>query len=112
MTLSTDPYGNLTFAIGDADDFWCFDYDTDATGMVRLHATINSETGSFIQDAMPPVEVPAGEAVNVAQGMIDAACEWCDDNDITHDADGWNQTPDYFVECVTFAVSQLQDRAK
>jgi len=104
--MNTDPYGALTFAIGTGDDFHCFDYDVDREqGLVRLHAVINSETGSFIMDAEKPVEVPIDEAVAYAQALVDGAMEWCMENDITHDSEGWNQNHDYFVECVRKAVS-------
>lgn len=106
--MNTDPYGELTFAIGTGDDFWCFDYDIEVVGdiaMVRLHACINSETGSFIMDAEPPVEIPAEQAVDYAQALVDRAMDWCGENDIVHDHKGWNQQPDYFVKCVRIAAS-------
>jgi hypothetical protein len=105
--LETDPYGSLTFAIGTGDDFYCFDYAIDHEhGIVRLHAVINSETGSFIMDAEKPVEIPANEAVAYAEGLVDQALDWCGENDIVHDHKGWNQKPEYFVECVRKAVSK------
>ena len=103
--LTTDPYGELTYAIGTGDDFHCFDYDIDfERGIVRLHAVINSETGSFIMDAEPPVEVPLSEAVDYAQALVDGAMDWCMENDIVHDHQGWNQNTDYFVDCVRQAI--------
>ena len=51
--MKTDPYGALYFCVGTADDFICFDYDSDGE-RVRLHSVINSETGAFIQDFDPP----------------------------------------------------------
>lgn len=96
----TDPYGELEWCIGSADDFWCFDYHKNDDGTVTLHAVINSETGSFIQDAEPPVTVPAAQAVDEAKRLTDAAVEWCFDNEVTHDKEGWNQSPCYFWRSV------------
>lgn len=92
----TDPYGHLEYCIGSADDFWCFDYYRHDDGTVTLHAVINSETGSFIQDARPPVRVPIAEAVAMAQELVEAALAWCVDNELEHDQKGWNQSPCYF----------------
>lgn len=96
----TDPYGHLTFAIGNEDDFWCFDYARDEErGMVRIHAVINSETGSFIMNAEEPVELPEDEAVEYAKGLVDQALDWCadgGDDPIEHDVEGWNQDATWF----------------
>ena len=55
VEMLTDPYGSLEYAVGSGDDFWCFDFHVDESRKrVRLHAVINSETGSFIQDAETP----------------------------------------------------------
>lgn len=97
--LQTDPYGELLFAIGNEDDFWCFDYDGEGD-VVRLHAVINSETGSFIMDAKKPVDLPKAEAADYALGLVDAAIVWCADNEVEHDEEGWNQDPYYFYRCV------------
>lgn len=97
--MNTDPYGELLFAIGNEDDFWCFDYDSDG-GKIRLHAVINSETGSFIMDAEEPYEVPKEEAPDLALGFVDQALDWCGENEIEHDTEGWNQDPYYFYRCV------------
>ena len=99
--LETDPYGHLTFAIGTDDDFWCFDYAiSDDRTMVRLHAVINSETGSFIQDAESPATVPVAEALSYAQYLVDQACDWCGENELDHDSEGWNQNTDHFVDAL------------
>jgi hypothetical protein len=103
--MKTDPYGALTFAVGSEDDFWCFDYDRH-DDMVRLHAVINSETGSFIMDAEMPVEVPAAEAIDYAQGLVDQALEWCAENGVIIDVDGWNQEPDFFVQSIRKQLEQ------
>lgn len=100
----TDPYGHLTYAVGTDDDFTCFDYViSDCKQFARLHAVINSETGSFIQNASDPVEVPLNEAVAVAQNMVDEAIEWLHAGGgpaICHDAEGWNQDAGKFVQDV------------
>lgn len=105
----TDPYGQLLFAIGNGDDFWCFDYAVGTDGeTMRLHAVINSETGSFIQDAEKPVEIPFDEAVAYAQHLVDDAVSWMAgegiDDPIEHDTEGWNQDPQWFVRCVEATV--------
>jgi hypothetical protein len=96
----TDPYGKLEWCIGNADDFWCFDYEINDDDTVTLHAVINSETGSFIQDAEPPITVPEKDTVAKAQELTDKALEWCAENDIEHDQEGWNQSPCYFRRSV------------
>jgi hypothetical protein len=103
----TDPYGSLEFAIGSADDFWCFDYYVHENGDVTLHAVINSETGSFIMDAEEPIRVSAAQAVEQAKRLTDAAIDWCYDSDepIEHDTEGWNQDPSYFWRAVQAAVT-------
>jgi len=100
MKRNTDPYGNLEWCIGSSDDFWCFDYHTNSDGTITLHACINSETGGFIQDAEPPLTVPKDKAVEQAKRLIDAAVEWCFDNEVAHDKAGWNQSPCYFWRCI------------
>jgi hypothetical protein len=94
--MKTDPYGHLLWCIGSADDFWCFDYHEHDDGTVTIHAVINSETGHFIQDAEEPVRILKSDAVDIAKGFVDQALEWCVDNDIEHDTDGWNQSPCWF----------------
>ena len=105
----TDPYGSLEFAIGSGDDFYCFDYYLHDNGDVTLHAVINSETGSFIQDAEPPVRVPAAQAVDEAKRLTSEALDWCylncGDDFIEHDTEGWNQDPSYFWRAVEAAVT-------
>jgi hypothetical protein len=101
----TDPYGALEFAIGSADDFWCFDYYLHQNGEVTLHAVINSETGSFIMDAEEPIRVPAAQAIEQAKRLTDSAIDWCYvDEPIEHDTEGWNQDPSYFWRAVQAAV--------
>lgn len=109
----TDPYGSLEFAIGNEDDFWCFDYALHDDGTVTLHAVINSETGSFIQNAEEPIRVPAAQAVEEAKRLTDEAINWiCGegiDEPIEHDTEGWNQDPTYFQRSVEAAVTRSKD---
>lgn len=106
--LETDPYGILEYCIGDGDDFWCFDYAVSGDGQtVRLHAVVNSETGSFIQNAVDPVEVPLSEAIQVATSLTDGAIEWLVESggDIQHHTNGNNQDPYYFLRTITAVVN-------
>jgi len=97
----TDPYGILEYAVGSGDDFICFDYCVDdADQRIRLHAVLNSETGSFIQDFDAPQWVPFDQAIDAAYDMVCAALDWAADNDVRHSRKGWNQDPFYFVRCV------------
>jgi hypothetical protein len=101
----TSPYGSLEFAIGSGDDFWCFDYATVADRWVALHATINSESGSFIMDAPDGYHVvPYAEAATLALGLTDRALDWVADNNLRHTRRGWNQDPYYFFRCVYLAT--------
>lgn len=101
----TDPYGKLEFAIGNGDDFWCFDYYVHENGDVTLHAVINS--GSFIQDAEPPFRVPAAQAVEEAKRLTNEALEWCftGDEPTEHETEDWNQDPSYFWRVVQAAIT-------
>ena len=114
----TDPYHYLTFAVGNEDDFWCFDYARDEeNGLVKLHAVINSETACFIQDAEDPVILPEAEAVAYAKVLVDNALCWLADSGsepIEHDADGWNQDPTFFWRSIEadLAGNDQVDRIK
>jgi len=109
----TDPYGLLEFAVGSEDDFWCFDYCwVENNTKIRLHAVINSETGSFIMDAQPPEEVEVERAVEAAEALVDAAISWCYDNDVEIDVKGWNQDPLYFVRDLKASIDFIKNRGK
>ena len=103
----TSPYGHLLYAIGSVDDFYCFDYADVNAGprgcFIILHATINSDSGGFIEDAPHGYRVmPANSmaeraaAVREAFGMADQAVEWCMHNDIRHSTKKWNQNDRFF----------------
>lgn len=78
--VTTDPYDQIAYAVGNEDDFVCFDYLI-LEAHVAIHATINSETGSFI-DTFEYAVVPWADAVDVAQNMVDLAVEWAHENDV------------------------------
>ena len=61
--------------------------------------------GHFIEDFRKPIEVPKTEAANEARCLSDEAREWCFDNGIEHDIEGWNQTADYFARCVAACIN-------
>ena len=106
----TDPYGSLEFATGSGDDFVCFDYflgAIDGRTVFVIHGTLNSETGSFIQDfdyqvidSLDTKFKALGDferaAISATQEMVDQACDWVGESDLKHDRAGWNQDP-YFV---------------
>jgi len=100
-TELTNPYGSLNWAIGSGDDFFCFDYDFLPDNRVVLDSTINSETGSFIQEAKYEV-VSQDHAPNVALSMVDEGISWAVDNDVRHTKQGWNQDPYYFYRRVFY----------
>jgi hypothetical protein len=122
----TDPYGELHFAIGSADDFVCFDYHL---GAVRgrtvfvLHATVNSETGHFIQDFSynvvdindPKFKCVGAfemECVNLTYSTACQALDWMSDNEIRHDKSGWNQDPYYILRAVAHCLQTSGGRNK
>ena len=95
----TSPYGFLEYAIGNEDDFVCFDYRIVSSfkggKIFILHSVINSDTGGFIQD--DEYIVKTCELYDYDDlGLIDGALEWCGMNDIKHNKTGWNQDPYYF----------------
>lgn len=115
----TDPYGLLEYCVGNEDDFICFDFAVTDKG-VWLHAVVNSETAHFIQDFQAPVLVSRGKAVAEACEMVNAALDWCVENEVTHDEKGWNQDPHYFARAVAYELMdaphkqlfELQTRVK
>jgi hypothetical protein len=104
----TNPYGHLYWACGTGDDFVCWDYEEieTVTGQyVILDATLNCETGCFIQgngyEVLPARSSEERKAVvKAADNMVDDAEEWCCHNEIRPTVSGWNQKPRYFVNSV------------
>ena len=107
----TSPYGHLFFATGNGDDFICYDFERVNAGprgqFAVLHATVNSETASFI-DGFDYQILPCNSieeqkrVISFAFYMVDRALEWCTwgDNPIRHSTRGWNQSADYFAIAV------------
>lgn len=105
----TNPYGFLAYAVGSSDDFHCFDFkqiqDLYGKHWVILDATLNSETGSFIDGAgyyVLSIEnaEKRREVVRRAWVMVTDAIEWMGWQDIRHDVRGWNQDPFFFARDV------------
>ena len=111
VLLPTDPYGALEFAAGDGDDFVCFDYHYQRGNKVLiLHAVVNSETGSFVQNFIPPFVIvtdDADKAYMEAYAMVCEALDWCVFNEVDHDFEGWNQDPFYFARAVRHTVANV-----
>jgi hypothetical protein len=78
---STDPYGLIEWSVGNDEDFHCFDYLVLPGGYIAIHSVVNSETGSFIQDASYEI-APIDQAERAAQHVIDQAWTWCYDNEV------------------------------
>lgn len=106
--MRTDPYGLLELCIGDGDDFWCFDFGKDGDNIV-IHAVINSETGGFIENAEPIATVPADKAVDYAKNLTELALDWCAENDVKHDVEGWSQDCSFFWRSVEGLVNGNPD---
>ena len=121
----TSPYGHLQWAVGNGDDFWCFDYAVlnnckDFQKRIVLDATINSETGGFIEGGGYEVVIPEPGmtlASDVAFGMIDSALDWVAEptfcvwsgkyKNMRHGKKGWNQDPFYFARCVAITEANI-----
>lgn len=100
----TSPYGSLQFAIGSGDDFHCYDYAFLPDGQVALDATVNSETGGFIQGAGYEICSPE-DAPSIALGMVEMGIDWLEMNGLRHNKKGWNQDPFYFYRSVCIDCS-------
>ena len=111
----TSPYGVLAYAIGNGDDFHCFDHARLPDGRIILDAALNSETGSFLQGAGYDVVWPE-DAVNTAVGFMDTAMEWlyAGGTPIRHHQRGWNQDEAFWVREVAAFVGdpRLPERLK
>lgn len=106
----TNPYGLLEYAVGEAEDFWCFDYAvirlSTSSAFIVLDATINSETGGFIENADYKI-IHSMDFENQSMDMIRAALSWCEENEIQHDKSGWNQDPYYFHRMVNVEIEKM-----
>jgi hypothetical protein len=104
-----DPYGNLEFSIGTGDDFVCFDLCVDyARRRIALGATVNCDTGGFIENFAPSTVVPFEEAEAIARDWTGRALDWAADGDtpLRLDLKGWNQDPTYFYRSVRWITEQ------
>lgn len=122
----TSPYGALTYAIGNGDDFVCFEHawiyknddDMELPTHIVLHATVNSETGSFIQGFDYQI-IKLDHTLNVHSleevlGMIvlnyiSRAEDWCCDCGpcITHSKSGWNQDQFYWYRYIMIQFKNI-----
>jgi len=111
----TSPYGHLTFAYGNEDDFHCFDWASiktaDGRNFIVLHSVVNSETAAFIQDAeyellSADTDEQKRVVLRTAFGILDCAADWMYDagGPIDHDEDGWNQDYHFFVADIAAAL--------
>lgn len=98
--MTTDPYGKLHYGVGSEDDFICFDFADNHDGTITLHSVVNSETGCFIEDFDPPRAYPKKDAPRAAEAMLDQALDWCAENNIDPDPDGWNNGAKRFLRAV------------
>ncbi len=100
-----DPYGNLTYVVGSSDDFICFDFahalNPEARGIGEdfyiVKATLNSETGGFIQEFGTWVFENGDSPLKNILEIVAQALDWCADNGVKHNASGWAQDPYYIV---------------
>jgi hypothetical protein len=102
----TNPYGFLEFVIGNGDDFVCFDYRV-LDDWVIVDATVNSETGSFIEGFGYYV-VKKEAALDVVREVTEEAIEWCQNNEIRHSKAGWNQDEYYFLRAVAMSLYPME----
>lgn len=100
MELPTDPYGHLTWTIGDGMDFVALDAVKIDDDVVVLHSVVNSETGSFLMNMEGPVAVSSNEAREIAVGMVDGAVMWCMMNEVETDGGGAGEAGDQFIHHV------------
>lgn len=78
---TTDPYKDITWSVGNGDDFHCFDYLILPGGYLAVHSVINSETASFIQDGTYEICLLA-EWERAVENLIDIAFSWAYDNGV------------------------------
>ncbi len=110
-----DPYGNLSYVVGSSDDFICFDFsialNPEAHGIgddfLVVKATVNSETGGFIQDFGKWVICTGDSPVNELTDIVCEAFNWCLENGVRQSKKGWNQdgwflVRDAVLECARF----------
>jgi hypothetical protein len=113
----TNPYGFLEYAVGSGDDFHCFDFRRINAGprgrFIILDATINSETGHFIESGgynVLPCNTKEDQraALDCALGYVCNAIDWCGYNEVRHTKRGWNQSPFYFANNVAKTLFDIE----
>ena len=99
-----DPYEHMGYAIGSGDDFICFDWTTiEGTSkgyfekLFLLKATVNSETGHFIQTFAEYQCDWLDSPFKTAMQAVNEALDWCADNDVCHTKRGWNHDAYYLA---------------
>jgi hypothetical protein len=99
----TNPYGVLRYAVGSAEDFYCFDFALVDGKRNRplfvLDSAIHSQTG-LQSGVKPDLLVTPQDAVHAARDLVIEALEWCGSADVKHDRKVWNQDPAYFFRTV------------
>lgn len=101
----TNPYGALEFAVGDGDDFVCFDHGTLPDGRIVLHATENSERQHYI-DRFEYMLVNPEDAVRESILITERAVEWFTGRETKNGRQlrmhikGWNQDPYYWARSI------------
>ena len=102
----TDPYGVLMYGIGgesgddDGGDFTVWlDFAELPDGRIVLDSVWDSESGGTI-DGFGYEVVSRNEAPAVALGMCDQALDACFNNEVKHDADGFNGDAYHFARAV------------
>jgi len=98
-----DPYRDLVYDVGDKDDFICFGYGMVGSRFV-FQSVVNSETGHFIEEFDYTAYVDKDDAAGVAIRLVNHAHEWCADNDVEVDHEGWGYSAAKFIEDVKAAV--------
>ena len=124
----TDPYGNLVYAVGNEDDFWCFDFafvEPDLPDdVVNLHDDIYVDEDPSVQPLVAGNPWVYDTRERMARAPMRAARSTSRsrrsssersrlhrgegptiyEEDVKHDTKGWNQDPYYFARCVCAAV--------
>jgi len=97
----TNPYALREFGVGDDNDFICFDYHITKEGVVAFHATVNSETGSFIdrfdywcRQCPPSLSEPELDVLDTIDRAVDCVAEWGNVRN-----SGWEGDPYHIYRC-------------
>ena len=110
-----DPYGNLSYVVGSSDDFICFDFsialNPEAHGIgddfLIVKATVNSETGGFIQEFGKWVISTGDSPQNELTDIVCEAFNWCIENRVRQSKKGWNQDGWFLVRDAVLACQNF-----